>query len=175
MKSQRLSGEIAVTPRDQKEGEEKEGSNGIEEGSVDQSFNSILQQKIRGAENMSKYTLDASVTSKGESNMDFSALDEKLGKGIAEALSTMIRESVVQGIIAVLPEIVKTLSNTAPVVTPPSDPLKEVLDANPSMCLGDKLVTKKSTWRCKGRKRGLPVSVVKKDLQFAEKLPPGRP
>ncbi|XLS61517.1 hypothetical protein HN51_015745 [Arachis hypogaea] len=175
MRSLRLSGEIAVMPRDQKEGE------------------------IRGAENMSKYILDASVISKGESNMDFSALDEKLGKGVTEALSTMIREAVVQGIAAVLPEIVKTvgfspksgsdcvkLSNTAPVVTPPSDtlkrikfsntslvvtllsdPLKEILDANLSICLGDEPVTKKSTWRCKGRKRGLPVSVVKcLDLLF---------
>ncbi|XLR34354.1 hypothetical protein HN51_043663, partial [Arachis hypogaea] len=66
-------------------------------------------------------------------------------------------------VITLPPDTLKRikLSNTAPVVTPPSDPLKEVLDANPSMCLGDKLVTKKSTWRCKGRKRGLPVSVVK--------------
>ncbi|XLR23070.1 hypothetical protein S83_050970 [Arachis hypogaea] len=72
--------------------------------------------------------------------MDFSALDEKLGKGVAEALSTMIRKAVVQGIIAVLLEIVKTvgsspksgsdgvkLSNTAPVVTPPSDTLKRII------------------------------------------------
>ncbi|XLU41674.1 hypothetical protein S245_036488, partial [Arachis hypogaea] len=153
------------------------------------------------------YTLDVSVTSKGESNIDFSALDGKLGKGVAEALSTMIREAVVQGIIAVLLEIVKTvgsspksgndgvkllntalvvtppsdtlkrikLSNTPPVVTPLSDPLKEILDANFLMCLGDEPVMKKSTWRCKGKKRGLPVFVVKKELQFAEKLPPGCP
>ncbi|RYR03564.1 hypothetical protein Ahy_B06g082602 [Arachis hypogaea] len=43
------------------------------------------------------------------------------------------------------------------------------------MCLDDEPVTKKSTWRCKRKKRGLPVSVVKKELQFAEKLSPGRP
>ncbi|QHO49632.1 Ulp1 protease family, carboxy-terminal domain protein [Arachis hypogaea] len=148
--------------------------------------------QIRRAENMSKYTLDASVTSKGESNMDFSALDEKLGKGVAKTLSTMIREAVMQGITAVLPEFVKMvgsspkcgsggvkLSNTAPLVTPPadtlkyiklsnttpvvtllSDHLKEILDANSSICLGDKPVMKKITWRCKGRKRGLPVSEV---------------
>ncbi|XLR47278.1 hypothetical protein S83_031938 [Arachis hypogaea] len=137
--------------------------------------------------------------------MDLSALDEKLGKGVAETLSTMIREAVVQGITAVLPEIVKTvgsspksgsdgarLSITTPIVkspsdtlkrrklsntpvTPLSDPLKEILDANPSMYLGDEPVTKKSTWRCKGKKRGLPVNAVKKELQFAEKHPPGSP
>ncbi|QHO16002.1 hypothetical protein HN51_031378 [Arachis hypogaea] len=137
--------------------------------------------------------------------MDLSALDEKLGKGVAEALSTMIREAVVQGITAVLPEIVKTvgsspksgsdgakLSITTPIVksssdtlkrrklsntpvTPLSDPLKEILDANPSMYLGDEPVTKKSTWRCKGKKRGLPVNAVKKELQFAKKYPPGSP
>ena len=88
----------------------------------------------------------------------------KLGKGVAKTLSTMIREAVMQGITAVLPEFVKMvgsspksgsggvkvlntapvvtlpsdtlkrikLSNTAPVVTP-LDPLKEILDANPSM------------------------------------------
>ncbi|XLR60097.1 hypothetical protein S83_010769 [Arachis hypogaea] len=69
--------------------------------------------------------------------MDFSALDEKLGKGVAEALSTMIREAVVQGITTVLPEIVKTVGsspksgsdgvklwNATPVVTPPSDTSK---------------------------------------------------
>ncbi|QHN84324.1 Ulp1 protease family, carboxy-terminal domain protein [Arachis hypogaea] len=156
---------------------------------------------------MSKFSLDSSVTSKEESNMDFSALDEKLGKGVAEALSTMIREAVVQGITTVLPEIVKTvgsspksvsdgvklsnatpvvtppsdtskrrkLSNTASVVTPLSDPLKEILDANPSMCLGDEPVTRKNTWRCKEKKRGLPVNAVKKELQFAKKFPPGSP
>ncbi|XLT25410.1 hypothetical protein HN873_056702, partial [Arachis hypogaea] len=45
------------------------------------------------------------------------------------------------------------------VVTPPSDTLKRILDANPSM--SDEPVTKKRTPRCKGRKRGLPVSEVK--------------
>ncbi|XLT23709.1 hypothetical protein HN873_055001 [Arachis hypogaea] len=53
------------------------------------------------------------------------------------------------------------LSNITPVVTPLSDPLKKILDVNPSMCLGDEPVMKKSTWRCKEKKRGLPVSVVK--------------
>ncbi|XLT04877.1 hypothetical protein HN51_043626 [Arachis hypogaea] len=78
--------------------------------------------------------------------MDFSALDEKLGKGVAEALSTMIHEVVVQGITAVLPEIVKTigsspksgsdgvkLSNTTPVVTAPSDISKRVKLSNTAL------------------------------------------
>ncbi|RYR04994.1 hypothetical protein Ahy_B06g084822 isoform C [Arachis hypogaea] len=59
------------------------------------------------------------------------------------------------------------------VVTPPSDTLKRILDANPSM--SDEPVTKKRTPRCKGRKRGLPVSEVKKELHFGEKLSSGRP
>ncbi|XLR68822.1 hypothetical protein S83_019494, partial [Arachis hypogaea] len=44
-----------------------------------------------------------------ESDIDLSALDEKFGKSVAEALSMMIHEAVVQGITAVLPEIVKTV------------------------------------------------------------------
>ncbi|XLR15984.1 hypothetical protein S83_043922 [Arachis hypogaea] len=88
--------------------------------------------------------------------MHFFALDEKFGKGVAEALSTMIREAVVDGITIVLPKFVETvgfsskieshgvkLSNTAPTVTLPSDSLKCFLDANPAMYLGDEPITKK--------------------------------
>ncbi|QHO01966.1 Ulp1 protease family, carboxy-terminal domain protein [Arachis hypogaea] len=116
--------------------------------------------------------------------MHFSALDEKLGKGVVEALSTMIREAVVDGITTVLPKFVETvgssskieshsvkLSDIAPAVTPPSDSLKRFLDANPAMYLGDEPVTKKRTPRRKGKK---PVSEVKKELHFGEKLSPGR-
>ncbi|XLR58531.1 hypothetical protein S83_009203, partial [Arachis hypogaea] len=68
------------------------------------------------------------------------------GKGVAEALSTMICEAVVDGIIIVLPKFVETvgssskieshgvkLSNTAPAVTLPLDSLKYFLDANPAI------------------------------------------
>ncbi|XLU54077.1 hypothetical protein S245_048725, partial [Arachis hypogaea] len=148
----------------------------------------------------------ASVTLKGESNMHFSALDEKLsfvmsrfavllpyylvmrvlfygilklGKGVVEALSAIIRKVVVNGITTVLPKFVETshgvkLLDTAPTVTPPSDSLKCFLDANPTMYLGEEPVTKKRTPTCKGKKRELPVSEVKKELHFGEKLPPGR-
>ncbi|XLR15601.1 hypothetical protein S83_043539, partial [Arachis hypogaea] len=69
-----------------------------------------------------------------------------LGKGVVEALSTMIREAVVDGITTVLPKFVETvgssskieshsvkLSDIAPAVTPPSDSLKRFLDANPAI------------------------------------------
>ncbi|QHO25027.1 Ulp1 protease family, carboxy-terminal domain protein [Arachis hypogaea] len=108
----------------------------------------------------------------------------RLGKGVVEALSAMIREAVVDGITTVLPKFVETvgssskiesygvkLSDTAPAVTPPSDSLKRFLDANPAMYLGDEPVTKKRTPRRKGKK---PVSEVKKELHFGEKLLPGR-
>ncbi|XLS65751.1 hypothetical protein HN51_025725 [Arachis hypogaea] len=99
----------------------------------------------------------------------------KLRKGVAKALSTMIRKAVVHGITIVLPKFVEIvgsssksgshgvkLSNTAPTLTPSSDSLKCFLVANPSMYLGDEPVTKKRIPRCK------------KELYFGEKLPPSR-
>ncbi|XLT67224.1 hypothetical protein HN873_023663, partial [Arachis hypogaea] len=86
----------------------------------------------------------------------------KLRKGVAKALSTMIRKAVVHGITIVLPKFVEIvgsssksgshgvkLSNTAPTLTPSSDSLKCFLVANPSMYLGDEPVTKKRIPRCK--------------------------
>ncbi|XLU70625.1 hypothetical protein S245_029678, partial [Arachis hypogaea] len=106
--------------------------------------------------------------------MHFSALDEKLEKGVVEALSIIIREAVMDGITMVLPKFVEMVgssskieshgvkfSNTALAVTPPSDSLKRFLDVKPAMYLGDEPVTKKKTLKFKGRKRGLPVSEVK--------------
>ncbi|MED6183895.1 hypothetical protein PIB30_042126 [Stylosanthes scabra] len=127
----------------------------------------------RAAIEEKKFPPDATVTPLRKSSIDFSTLDEKLGECVAEGILMMICDAVAQemhGVTTILSEILNVVSPSSKSESRDS----KLSNTAPPADLSDVPMVNKRSSGCKGTKRGR-TSQVKRELNYEEKLPPGRP